>query len=107
MWQPCDIVVKNLLDSPRSTKGPCCASPALGGPCSQEDNLSYQVDDDDDCHDGDYLLMWKYENENYHKLSGKGKEKKMLVMILSGPWIEDEAGDDHNCGDDDHDDGGT
>ena len=58
---------ENLLDSPRSTRGPCCASPALGGSYSQEDNLSYQVDDDDDCHDGDYFLMWKYENGNYRK----------------------------------------
>ena len=28
-------------------------------------------------------------------------------MILSGPWIEDDVGDDHDCGDDDDDDGGT
>ena len=31
----------------------------------------------------------------------------MLAMILSGPWIEDDVGDDHDCGDDDHDCGGT
>ena len=38
------------------------------------------------------------------KLSGtwKGvKEKVMLVMILSGPWIEDDVGDIHDCEEDD------
>ena len=31
----------------------------------------------------------------------------MLVMILSGPWFEDDVGNDHDCGDDGYDDGGT
>ena len=31
----------------------------------------------------------------------------MLMMISSGPCIEDDVGDDHNCGDNVHDCGGT
>ena len=77
----------------------------------QEDNLCYQVaDGDDDGDDGEYLIMWTKENENYHKQPHQAQqymEKVILVMISSGPWIEGDVGDDHDCGDDDHDDGGT
>ena len=50
----------------------------------------------------------KKENENYHKQPHQAqyymenvKEKVMLVMILSGPWIEDDVGDIHDCEEDD------
>ena len=59
---------------------------------------------------GTFVINVKKENENCHKQPHQAQwymEKVMLVMILSGPWIEDDGGDDHNCGDDDDDDGGT